>query len=306
VSARTVAEQDFAAARRSKTLWAVAILLGGIAALLAYSYQGYRVGAVEEVQQLFRNFGLLLAVLVPIVALMATYLAIAGERESGGIKFLLGLPNTRREVFVGKLASRLAIVGGAVAFMFVAAASTALTRHGVLPVGVVVGMFVLTVMYGSAFVSVALAMSAAVASRGRAIAGAIGTYFALIVLYLIPVVSLTAIARGVHHGLLGMERNPNLYAAIKYTSPYVAFRKAQNLVLPDSMANIVFRNAREAAAREGANSEQAAAGPTPYPDVSAVELPVYLGDEVSLLVLAFWLVVPLAIGYLLFERAELE
>jgi len=305
VSARTVAEQDFAAARRSKTLWAVAILLGCIAALLAYSHQGYRVGAVEEVQQLFRNLGLLLAVIVPIVALMATYLAIAGERESGGIKFLLGLPNTRREVFVGKLASRLAIVGGAVAFMFVAASSTALTRHGVLPVGVVAGLFVVTLLYGSAFVSVALAMSAAVTSRGRAIAGAIGTYFALIVLYLVPVVSLTAIVRGVHHQLLGMDRNPNLYAAVKYTSPYVAFRKAQNLVLPEEMENIVFRNAREAAAREGASSEQAA-GTASYPDVSAVELPAYLGDEVSLLVLAFWLVVPLVVGYWLFERAELE
>ena len=33
---------------------------------------------------------------------------------------------------------------------------------------------------------------------------------------------------------------------------------------------------------------------------------MYLRDEFSVVVLAFWLVVPLVLSYLLFERADLE
>ncbi|WP_436929374.1 ABC transporter permease subunit [Halosimplex halobium] len=293
MSTVTVAKKDFKAARRSKLLWAAAIVLGLIAAFVGYVSGNAPGPDAEQVRALFRVLTLILGILLPIVALVASYLAIAGEREGGGIKFLLSLPNTRRSVFVGKLLSRNGIVAGGVGFMYVAAISTALTRHGAFPAGVIFGTLLVTLAYGSAFVSVALAMSSAAASRSRAIAGAFGTYFVLVILYVFPVVSVGDIARWLHTTLLGADPNPDLYNAVQYTSPYLAYRKAVNLVLPADMRQIVFMSSLPDDISYGSA------------DTNEV-LPLYLQDEFSLVVLAFWLVVPLLIGYLLFERADLE
>jgi len=293
MSTVTVARKDFRAARRSKLLWAAAIVLGLIAAFVAYVSGNAPGGDAEQVRALFRVLTMLLGILLPIVALVASYLAIAGEREGGGIKFLLSLPNTRRNVFVGKLLSRNGIVAGGIAFMYVAAISVALTRHGAFPAGVVFGTLLVTLVYGSTFVSIALAMSSAAASRSRAIAGAFGTYFLLVILYVFPVVSVGDIARWLHTTLLGADPNPDLYNAVQYTSPYLAYRKAVNLVLPADMRQIVFYSSLP--------------DDISYGSAKANEvLPMYLQDEFSLVVLAFWLVVPLLVGYALFERADLE
>lgn len=282
MSARTVAAKDFRSVTRSRGLWAVATLLALLFAAVAYGFQGYRMSAAEQFAQLFRTLSMVLAVLLPLVALLASYMAIAGERESGGIKFLLGFPNTRRDVFVGKLASRLAVVGAVVTFMFVAAASVAVARHGVLLAGLVVGLFLLSLVYAAAFVAVAVALSGAVAAKSRAIAAAVGSYFVLVLLFLVPGVRLTAIVRWFHTSILGAAANQNLYDAVSYLSPVVAYQKATNLVFPAEQHQPVFRRPQD------------------------VDLPAYLGDEVSLAVFAAWLVVPLVVGYLRFDRADLE
>ena len=224
---------------------------------------------------------------------MASYLAIAGERESGGIKFLLSLPNTRRDVFVGKLASRLGIVTAGIGFMYVAAISVALTRHGAFPAAVVFGTLLVTVVYGATFVSVAVSMSAAAASKSRAIAGAFGSYFVLVILYVFPVIQVPTMVRWLHTTILGADPNPDLYNAVQYTSPYLAYRKATNLVLPADMRQVIFASSLP----DDISYGSAAAN---------TELPLYLQDEFSVVVLAFWLVVPLLVGYWLFERADLE
>ena len=292
MSALSVARKDFRGARRSRLLWAAAVVLGLIAAFAAY-VSGTSGQSADLVRRLFRLLTLVLAVLLPVVALVASYLAIAGEREGGGIKFMLSLPNTRRDVFVGKLASRLGIVAGGVAFMYVAAASVALTRHAAFPAGVVFGTLVLSLVYGGTFVSIAVSLSAAAASRSRAIAGAFGSYFVLVILYIFPVVQIPTMVRWVHTTLLGADPNPDLYNAVRYTSPFLAYRKSINLVMPADLRQTVFRSSLPADTSLDTGQVNAA-------------LPVYLSDEFSLVVFAFWVVVPLTAGYLVFERSDLE
>lgn len=284
MSTLTVAKQDFKSARRSRALWAAATLFALLAALIAFGSQGYQLSASEQVQNLFRSLGMVLAVLLPIVALVASYMSIAGERESGGIKFLLGFPNTRRDVFLGKLLSRLAIVTGGLVFVFVTATTVAVARHGVLPIGTILGLFALSLLYGAVFVGVAVALSAAVGSRSRAIGAAVGSYFLLVILYVVPNIRITTLVRWVHHTMLGMETNPDLYDAVTYTSPFIAFRKALNLVFPADFQRPVFRRSSE----EIAN------------------IPLYLSDEFAVVVFALWLAVPLVVGYLRFDRTDLE
>ena len=282
MTALDVAWKDFLGASRSRSLWTVATLLGLLTALIAYGYQGYQLTPEETVLQLFVTLGTVFGLLLPIVALVASYMSIAGERESGGVKFLLGLPNTRRDVFLGKLLSRLVLVASGVTFMFVTTTAVAATRHGTLPVGTVLGVFAVSVLYAAVFVAIAVALSASVAERSRAIAASVGSYFLLVILYVIPGVSVPGIVRFLHQTMLGYERNVNLYNAVSYTSPFTAYRKAINIVVPERMEQRVFRRIAEDAT-----------------------LPGYLGDEVSLLVFAVWLVGPLTVGYLRFAGADL-
>lgn len=283
MSVASVWRKDFLGVRRSRSLWAVATLLALLTALIAFAHESYMASPAETVRGLFRLLGMVLAVLLPMVALVASYMSVAGERESGGMRFLLGMPNTRRDVFLGKLASRLAVVAAVVTFMFATAASVAVARYGTLPVGVVVGTWAATLVYGSVFVCVAVALSSAVAARSRAIGAAIGSYFLLVILYVVPTVRIGALVRWLHHSMLGFARNPDLYDAVTYTSPYIAYQKSTNLALPSEMRRAVFRR----------TSEQ--------PDLAW-----YLADEASLVVFAVWLVVPLAVGYLRFQRSDLE
>jgi len=282
VSAFDVARKDFAAARRSRSLWAVATLLGLLTTVIAFGFSAYRTPPMETVVRLFRIMGSVFGLLLPIVALIASYMSIAGERESGGLKFLLGLPNSRRDVFLGKLASRLTVVTVGVVFMFATATAMAVARHGVLPISVVVGMFAVSLLYAAVFVGIAVALSAAVAERSQAIAASVGAYFLLVLLYVIPGVSVALLVRFVHQTLLGFERNVDLYNAVLYTSPLIAYRKAMNLVVPSGAQRQVLRRAGE-----------------------TDTLPAYLGDELSLAVFAVWLAVPLGVGYLRFEGADL-
>lgn len=284
MSVVTVAKKDLTSVRRSRMLWAVTTLLALLAAMIGYWYEGFQATPAETVNQLFNILSLILAVLLPIVALVASYLSIAGERGSGGIKFLLGFPNTRRDVFLGKLGSRLTLVGAGLGFVFLVVTSVASARHHVVPIRTVVGLFVVSFLYASVFVCIGVALSGAVATRSRAIAAAVGSYFVLVIAFIIPNIRITTIVRWLHQQLLGFESNPNLYDAITYVSPYVAFRKATNLVFPPAQQMQVFT-------RSGETNPQ---------------LPGYLSDEFSLVVFALWLAVPLVLGYLRFDRTDLK
>lgn len=282
MSALDVARKDFTAARRSRSLWAVATLLGLLTAVIAFGFNGYRTSPTETFVRLVRMIGTVFGLLLPIVALIASYMSVAGERESGGLKFLLGLPNTRRDVFLGTLASRLTVVAVGVVFMFVTATAMAVARHGVFPLAVVAGSLAVSVLYASVFVCIAVALSAAVAERTQAIAASVGAYFLLVLLYVIPGVSVAQLVGVVHKRLLGFERNVDLYNTVLYTSPLIAYRKAMNLVVPSDAQRQVLRRASE-----------------------TDTLPAYLGDEVSLVVFGVWLAVPLVLGYLRFQGADL-
>lgn len=282
MSIRTVAEKDLVGARRSRPLWVAAAVLALIVVLVIYAPDPDVERARLAVQALFVLLVRFLSVALPIIALVASYVALAGERQGGGIKFLLSMPNTRLDVYAGKLASRLVVVAAAAVVVYVAATAASLTKYGAFAGGVVVGSFLLTVVYGSVFVSVAIAISGAVATRSRAIAGALVSYFVLVIPYALPGVSHGRVVRWLHHSVLGFESNPDLYNAVRHASPYLAYQKAVNLVLPAGLERRFFMTSADP------------------------ELPLYLSDGFSLVVLAFWLVVPVLVGFWAFERADLE
>lgn len=126
----------------------------------------------------------ILSVVVPLVSLIASYGAVVRERETGSVRFLLGLPNSRDGVYVGKLCSRTAaIVTPLVVGVGLTGVVVALTVDpGSLRAGGLVrllGVAVVTLPYVFLFVGIGLTASAYADSSSRAVAAVIAVFVLL-------------------------------------------------------------------------------------------------------------------------------
>ncbi|MFB6217602.1 MAG: ABC transporter permease subunit, partial [Halobacteriaceae archaeon] len=135
-----VARKEFRDAVRSRWLWAltvVFVLFTAGAALLFALVSG---GGGQQAQGL-TSLGLLgfllspAGLLVPIIGLVVSYKAVAGERDSGSLKLLLGLPHSRLDVLLGKVVGRGAVVGVAVVTGFVLTAVVVLATFAAFSPG---------------------------------------------------------------------------------------------------------------------------------------------------------------------------
>lgn len=225
-------------------------------------------------------FGLLspAGLLVPIIGLLVGYKAVAGERESGSLKCLLALPHTRRDVVFGKVIGRTAVVAVSILVGF-AVGGVALYAFGgsASPVNYLV-VTVTTVLLGLVFVSLAVALSAATSSTTRAAWGAFGVFalfqFIWEVIGFLFVFFVTS--------SLPQPPLPNWYLLFVRLNPQNAYQAAATATLPSSESL----------------TGMLAAG-------SSGDLPFVLEDWFGFVVLAVWLVVPLGLACVRFQRADL-
>jgi Cu-processing system permease protein len=123
--------------------------------------------------------------LVPLVALLMSFDAIAGEVERGTLPLLLTYPVSRPEILLGKLLAHLAILTLAVAvgYGIAAAAALLLDPEAVAGLPALWRLLWSSVLLGATFLGVGYAASA-LARRPSGAAGlAIGIWLGLIVLY---------------------------------------------------------------------------------------------------------------------------
>lgn len=267
-----VARKDFREARLSRSLWAATTVFVLLAAGMAVLY-----ATVPEVRQDLGGVStlgyltLLLAVVtlfVSIAAIMIAAGAIAGERESGSGKLLLGLPNSRADVVIGKLVGRVAVLGIAMLVGLAAALVVALALFDTVSAVEYAVFTVLTLLFALAYVGIMLGLSATAASGGRAMAYGIGAFVALELLAdLVPAVALF-VTNG--FSLEGVTSVPDWIGFLSVAVPSGAYTNAVSWFLGGSTA-----------------------------------VPFYLTGWASLAVLAVWLVVPLAVGYWRFAVADL-
>lgn len=242
----TIARKEFDDAVKSRLLWGIVAIIAVMTSLSAAI--SLLVPDVEGGPEMALGGASQFAGLpVPIVALIAAYLAVAGERESGSLKVLLGLPPSRAEVLVGKF----------------------LGRSGVVVIALVLGFAV-------SFVGIAVGISAATATRARAMTLAISAYLGLTLLWdLAP--------NGVHLLVAGEMPGavvPAWFLLLQGLSPTGAYNAlVQTLLLGSGVA---------VEARIG--------GPAP----------AFLHPGVFLALLAVWAVLPLVAGYVVFRRADLS
>lgn len=270
MSTLTVAKKDFQDGIRSRSLLLVGGLFTEFMALLTYYIfeltraPSMRASGSAEAVTLLTPVG----ILVPILGTMLGYKAIVGERESGSLKFLLGLPHTRRDIVVGKLIGRSGVVGVTILVGFavagihfaVLAASFSLAAYA-LVAGKMVAL-------GIVFVAIAIAFSTAARSATVATWGAVGlailfSFLWDVVLFIVNISTFDVKGGG-----------PDWFYLLKRLNPRHAFKAASAL---------------------GRGSGGVARGPAPF----------YLDPWFGIVILGGWLIVPLGLAYLRFERGDL-
>ena len=266
-----VARKEFRDASRSRSLWAVAafMVLSVAAAVYAVGFLLSNTPGMEKtgttlIGLLTQQGGFFITSVVPVLGLMVAYASIVGERSSGSLKLLLGLPYSRRGVVIGKFVGRAAVLAAATLAAF-AVGFVFLLTYDELAVADYLFFFLLTTVLGTVYVAVAVGISAGARTRSRAAAAAVGVFFFFKFLW-----DTSAVPRGV------------VYAATQDIDTVFGD-------LPGWYDYLVALGPNDA-----------------YSNVAAGYLEGFGNVEAfSAVVLVAWVVVPVFLGYLRFERSDL-
>lgn len=289
-----VARKDFRDAVRSKWLWVLSAVFVGL-----FVGSAYFIGSnlTEDVQEalttdvFFQTLGqLVITLIIPLVAIVVSYSAIVGERESGSLKLLLSLPHSRQDAVVGKTVGRSTVV----ALPILLGLLLALVVLAVYGVSIEIFNFLLftllTMLLGVVFVSIAVGVSAAASTNRRAMLGTVGLYF-LFTLFWDQVRRIVVFAND--QLSLGLETIEIVTYGlfIKFLNPVRAYQTLAASLYTDTTLN--------ARLYETNQFQQQ------FIVEELGEAPFYLSDPVVLVQFLLWLVVPLGLGYLVFRDADL-
>jgi ABC-2 type transport system permease protein len=277
----SVAKRDFLDVRRAKLVWAPVALYTLFMLLFLWGQSNDPEPSFYGV--LWSLVGTGGVLLVPLIALVAAYLSVAGERESGSIKFTLGQPIHRGAVVLGKVGSRTGVVGVGLLVSFVvgALAAPVLVPEMTVEYDAYAQFIGVTLLYALAYVSVAVGVSAATGSRSRAMGGAIGFYFLFnLVWNVLPVGPVQMMEFVLDQLGRDPENYSNLLELVFSLSPTGAYLNGTTkLVMTDEFAAQVNSNVQDQ--------------------------PWFLEGWFMLVILGAWVVLPLAVGYWRFDGAEL-
>ena len=213
--------------------------------------------------------------MIPFIGFVLAYDTIIGERDSGSLRLLLGLPNSRQDVVVGKFVGRTGVITVSILVGYAVAGVVALTTYESFDFAVFALYTLLTVFYGAVYIAFATGFSAAMKSRQQAFVGA-GALYSLFLIgwdVLLLLLQLVIYGQDIPEGGL-----PDWFKFIGLLNPSTAFMHAVRAVIPEYSA-ITF-----------------------YPEGSAF----YLEDWVGFVVLAAWAALPLVLGYVRFERTDIQ
>jgi ABC-type transport system involved in multi-copper enzyme maturation permease subunit len=171
-------QREFSVALNARWFWAYAavFLLGGLLLttlglgdLVIYGYRAFAKAFVGLVH--------LALLFVPLMALFPAAAAIAEDRESGALDYVLAQPVTRSQVYAGKWAGVALAVLVALTVGFGASAVIAMLRG--VPPGLVATLYGFVGLLALVFVTLGLCFSTLSASRARALTVGIIVWLAL-------------------------------------------------------------------------------------------------------------------------------
>lgn len=168
-----IARTDLRRAVRDRIVWAAVVLLG---LLFLPSTASITASGHRSVGDLLLTLPLDLVTFEIVVVAAVGYDAVGGERATGTVRTVLGLSATRRELVLGKLLARGAVVALAITVVLAVANVFVARGYGdpyLVPFWVMSGWMI---AYGLVWTAVTIGYSAAFASRYRTLAALVGTY----------------------------------------------------------------------------------------------------------------------------------
>jgi ABC-2 type transport system permease protein len=291
-----VARKDFEDAVRSKMLWGVmGVFVGFMAFLLVLvSLQEPPSGEEDLAMNALTLIAVLAQVFAPLVALIAGYMAVVGERRTGSLRVLLSYPHSRRDVVTGKLLGRSVVIAVTVGAGFVVNVALSALLFGVPQLEAFAGVLLSVTLLGLTFVGLAVGISAGTRTRGKAMALAIGLFLACFVFWDAAVAGFYAVVTG---SLPGLEVEAWYFLA-KQLNPLGAYRSvAEGFV--DGRIQAMFQLGLEQIPSDTPPEERTLENRVEGP------LPFYLTDWFAGVILAAWALVPPVLGSLRFERSDL-
>lgn len=182
----STAEIEFRIAFRNRWVAVGAAMMVLFSLVLSVAGAGATGLAADPLSVTVASLVSLAVYLVPLIALLISFDAIAGEAERGTLSLHLTYPLSRSELLVGKLLAQLSVVVLAVLAGYAAAAVMAFVSGGTDAMAGVGALWRLTwtsALLGAAFVSLGHAMSCVARRASGAAALAIGLWLIMIVLY---------------------------------------------------------------------------------------------------------------------------
>ncbi len=228
-------------------------------------------------------------VVVPLVALLFGHVAIAGDHERGSLRTLLALPVSRRDVLLGTLLGRVGVLWATLAVGLILAAVPMWFAYGDLDVLTYAGFSAAILVLGTVFVTMAVGISAASRTSGRALTWSLFIFVLTTFLWEL-LLWLQQFITGVSPEIRmdGPNIAPGWYLLLDRVQPGTAWRHVVNewvvQVLPD---------------RVESTPEHEPFLTTPGPE------PFYLDEWALLLGLLAWGALPLVIGYFRFKNLEI-
>lgn len=273
---RVIARKDYAESRDSRLVRYLLYLLVAVLLFRGYLFPVLTTGEVTlERSAGFAFFAVEL--LVPLLAILLGYNAIVGERESGRLALLLSLPHTRRDVVVGKLVGRGAVLVVGVVAGLVGAGALVVYPFGELSGSSALAYaayVLLTLGFAAVFFGIGLAISTFTASKRLATMAGFGVFFVFVIVW-----------DSLRDGLsFALERAGLVDGGLP--DPLLFVHGLEPTTLYERIVAGFF--------------ESSSTGPYLGPDASW-----YLGAEVALVAFLVWMVVPLAVGYRRFEVTDL-
>lgn len=281
MSTYTVARDDFRNLAGSSLILGVVGAFVGMVAFIFIS----EIGIYPDPYRTLLDVTTAIILLGPVLLAPLAYQSIVGDRTSGRIKFAMGLPNSRREYFIGKVLSRFAVVTiatvGSVALGFVIAV-VGFTNSP--DIGRFVVFTVATLLYTLSFTSIFIGISALSKSRTVAMFASLAAYFVLVLFFLgvAPYINLETFLAGIGN-LLGTQISASTEYLIKNLSPWVAYGGSTEPIY----AGVADQYQRIPSVPPSRRSNVAA----------------QTWFDASMLVA--WIVIPLVVGFLKFRNAEL-
>lgn len=283
MSAIVVAKKDFRDAVRSRVLIGLTALFAlftvGGAFLASHLSELFEEGGGQSTIDLILALQTPASFLVPVIALVVGYGAIAGERESGSLKFLLGLPHRRRDVVLGKVLGRTGVVAVSILIGFAVGLVGLFAFVGSVSLVDYAAFTAVTVLFGFVYVCIGVGLSSMTRSTTKAAIGAFG----LIVFFWVVWGIVAQLLLYVIEGELFVESFPDWYIAFLSLPPDTAYGSAISAVLGD-----LGENQLTMAGMYGGDG-----------------LPLVAEPWFGFVLLAIWALVPLGLGLWLFDRADL-